>query len=172
VSDHIRVGEKLHSSTGKRGAFARHGLAQGARIAPIPLAVIPRDDLVIYREQQQPAAYKNVLHKDEVLGHELLLNYCFGHANSSLLLLPLAPVVNWINHHSNNSNNNQTSSSRANAKIQWPAHHTDDTTNIWLHQHPLEVLEHAGGGNRILMELVALRDIEPGEEILIDYGSE
>jgi len=179
--DHLRVGEasSLSSTPGQktRGAYARHRLPRGTQIAPVPLAVLLREDLIIYRERPAvpsedsrtgtPFLYKDVLDKDVILGHEPLLNACLGHSNSSLLLLPLAPAVNWIHP----ADADQT----ANAKIQWPEENNGNKdVKDWRNLHPLEVMEQSGtnGNARIWMEIVAVRDIEPGEEILLDYGSE
>jgi hypothetical protein len=90
------------------------------------------------------------------VGSQLLKNYCFGHQNSSILLYPYSPVVNYINHDRENYN----------AELRWselPNHQSD-----WLNRtvDELVVLDHAG----LIMEFVATRDISPGEEILIDYG--
>jgi hypothetical protein len=59
-----------------------------------------------------------------------------------------------------------------NAVIRWPA---EDSHSSWWHRgptewlglHPLDVLDQSG---KLMMEFVALHDISPGEEILIDFG--
>jgi hypothetical protein len=89
-------------------------------------------------------------------GYQLLLNYVYGHPESNLMMFPYSPVVNYINHNA----------STFNAKLQWsdlPNHNRE-----WLEKSPDELLsiEHTG----LIMELVATRDIEAGEEVLISYG--
>ena len=87
---------------------------------------------------------------------QLLFNYAFGHPESSLLLVPYSSTVNFINHDSQNPN----------VKLQWspsPLHRKE-----FLDFTSEEVLEKGFG---LLMEFVALRDIQPNEEILLDYGS-
>jgi hypothetical protein len=89
-------------------------------------------------------------------GKQLLANYVYGHPESSLLLFPYSPVINYLNHNA----------SGANAELRWSSlsnHHTD-----WLERTPddLDSERHAG----LIMELVATRNIEPGEEVFLHYG--
>jgi len=87
--------------------------------------------------------------------HQLLLNYCFGNSKSSLLLFPYGPIVNLINH-----------DSKPNALVRW----SDQTSKEWFDMSAQEILK--SRHTWFLMEVIALRDIEPGEEVLIDYGPE
>ena len=90
----------------------------------------------------------------------LLLNYCFGHANSSLVFFPYAPIVNYINH----------SPTVPNAKVRWSQHSTYEHAD-WIHTKSLDdIVEYDSAG--LLMEFVATRDIAQGDEILIDYGAQ
>jgi hypothetical protein len=88
---------------------------------------------------------------------QLLLNYCFGHRDTSLLLCPYGLFTALINH----------SHQKPNAKIVWSKNlrHPE-----WLNEphHKWHKTDHAG----LSFDLVALRDIEEDEEILIDYGEE
>jgi SET domain len=149
--DNLRVGPSTIKHAG-RGAFAKRFLPAGSLIAPSNLAILKRDDLVIFEADESAKQYEKVLKKDTVRGHELLLNYCFGHPDSSLLFLPLSPVVNFINHHR----------TAPNVAIRWP----QDTEQL-LKAHPLELIDMSG---KPMIEFVALRDIEPDEELLLDYG--
>jgi len=95
----------------------------------------------------------------QVVGQQLILNYCFGHKHSTLLLFPIAPVVSAINHNTGE---------RANAKIQWstvPYHRTE-----LLEMAPKELFISKKTG--LIIEFVATRDIDEGEEIFINYGLE
>jgi hypothetical protein len=91
------------------------------------------------------------------IGSQLILNYAYSHPESSLLLFPYSPVVNYVNHDAR----------KVNAELRWSSafasHHTD-----WLERTPddLDAESHAG----LIMELVATREIENGEEIFLDYG--
>jgi hypothetical protein len=138
--DHIQPSVLTVSDTG-RGAFSTRFLPAGTVVAPLPLIPLHRDALRMKKEKQT----------------QLLLNYCYGHPQSSLLLLPYAPVVNLINH---------GHGKRANVKMRW-SESTLHTGKLLLEEGLEEVWRNPNG---LLMELVALRDIEHGEEILLDYG--
>jgi len=90
----------------------------------------------------------------------LLLNYCFGHSESSILLCSYGPNVNYINH-------NKT---RANVKIQWA---DPKRGNFMPHllKEPLDALE-ADSTAKLAFELVATRPISKNEEIFLDYGDD
>ena len=75
--------------------------------------------------------------------------------NSSLLLYPYSPIVNLINHSSQNPS----------VRLQWAA---NQESLEW----PLERVLESKSSSGLLLELVALRDIEEGQEILMDYGRE
>ena len=98
--DHIQpaISEIHHAG---RGAIATRYLPKHTVVAPLPLLPIQsRDALKVKRG-----------------GWQLLLNYCFSHPQSSLLLVPYAPVVNLVNH---------ASRDQANVKVQW------STSNLFL----------------------------------------
>eukprot|EP00980_Cylindrotheca_fusiformis_P028673 scaffold22635_cov134-Cylindrotheca_fusiformis.AAC.1 len=80
--------------------------------------------------------------------HQLLLNYCFGHKKSSTLLYPYGPWVNLVNHYT-----------EPNVKLQWKNG-----------QIPLMTSENIEQGSVFMMELIAIRDIQAGEEVYLDYG--
>jgi len=86
----------------------------------------------------------------------LLRNYGFGHQDSNIFLLPYSSVVNFINHNHENPN----------VKLRWSnsSFHRKDFLNLTAQ----ELLKQEFG---LLMEFVALRDIEPHEEIVFDYGA-
>jgi hypothetical protein len=94
------------------------------------------------------------------IGYQLLLNYCFGHPQSTLLICPYGSGVNYINH-------NQT---MVNVKIQWAPNGHFNHDSEWLKTSPDDMFwEHS---TKLAMEFVALRDIKEGEEIFLDYGDE
>jgi hypothetical protein len=135
-----------------RGAFATRHIGKGNVVATAPLVQLNQHQMEILelRDPEKPDS--------EILptGTQLLRNYCFGHKNSSILLYPYSPVVNYINHDHENFN----------AELQWStlSHHRSD----WLNRSVDELMRipHTG----LIMEFVATRDILPGEEILVDYG--
>ena len=137
-----------------RGAFATRTLRKGDIITPMPVVHIRRRHMEIYHGDD----YDNKDGSFWIDGKQLLLNYCYGHPESSMLLFPYAPVSNYINHNYSNSN----------AELRWstlPNHHVD-----WLERSPdsLDSQNHSG----LIMELVATRDIAPDEEIFLNYGSQ
>jgi SET domain len=103
--------------------------------------------------------HRTELHNAQDGSDELLLNYCYGHANSSLLLLPLAPTANAMNH---------AAAPKANVRVQWDRSTVDPekifiapTTKLFQNKEMTVTLN---------IVYVALRDIKPGEELLLDYG--
>ncbi|GAX21693.1 hypothetical protein FisN_29Hh134 [Fistulifera solaris] len=158
--DHIRPGLSTIAGAG-RGAFATRRLAKGSVIAPLPVVQLRRYQMEVYELRAVAKADSDDdEEEDQVfrIGSQLLLNYCFGHPQSSLLLYPYSPVVNYLNH-------NQT---LKNAELRWSNHanHRKD----WLDRSPadLDVEKYAG----LIMEIVATRDIEAGEEVFLDYGDD
>jgi len=145
--DNIRPGSSTIKQAG-RGAFATRTLKQGAVISPAPLLHIHRDSLVMCGSQTKQYVQCEF--------EQLFLNYCFGHRDSSLLLYPYAPAVNFINHKSESPN----------AYIRWSdrSHHHAD----WENRTVEDILSEPYAG--LALEFVALRDISGGEEVFIDYG--
>lgn len=140
------------------GVFASRFLSEGSAILPVPLIHIPYREVLTIR---QPRKLIDLGYKAEKFTRQqLLLNYCLGHAESTMVLSPYGPVFSLINH-------NQT---RANVRLQW--------ANPERSSHIPSALEKDVDwfmnekGPRVSMEVIALRDIEPGEEILLDYGDE
>jgi hypothetical protein len=141
------------------GAFVKHAIKKGDLIAPVPLMHIDnRDVLRLYLrsgEEDEPT-----------LSYQLLLNYCFGHAESSLLLCP-STNANLVNHCSDRWKN--CGPNGPNAEYRW----AKDWDVIPKDGVNLSVDEIASRQGHILaMEIVALRDLAPNEEVFIDYGAE
>jgi hypothetical protein len=134
------------------GAFSTRHIPKGDVVAPAPLVHIRREHMEIYdsRDVDNP---KSKIWFD---GRQLILNYCYGHPNSSILLFPYAPVTNYINHGKEDANVGLRWSTLPNHRSHWFNRSVDD----------LMTEDHAG----LIMEYVALRDIKPNEEILLDYG--
>ena len=143
-----------------RGAFADRFLPEGTIITGSPLSVvIDRSYLYMYGSKFTSKG-KEVRNTDDLIGHQLMLNYCMGHPESNLLLCPYGTFVNYINH-------NQT---QANVKIQWTENGIIAQNDTYF---DLEVHEMEGKYKTSLaIDYVALRDIEKGEELFLDYGDE
>lgn len=127
-----------------RGAFATRALESGSIVAPSPVIPVSRYEL------------------SQDLGddHQLLLNYCYGHPLSSLMLCLYGSPSAYVNHGGHE---------KANAALRW------STT---LHSEHEEFAEMSivdilsQNSPSLVLELVATRDIEPGEEIFLDYGQD
>ncbi len=117
------------------GAFAAMEVVEGDVLVPVVLLPVPRKTFQMEGKRKQ-----------------LLLNYSFGHPDSSVTLVPYSSGVHFINH-----------SAEPNAVLQWSSsdlyHHEDlekDTADL---------------KTGLIMEVVALKEIGIGEEVTIDYGS-
>jgi hypothetical protein len=143
------------------GAFARRALRQDSVVAHLPMIGIADRGRLDMFALHQDGARDWVPVNDTVMGHQLLLNYCYGHASSTLLLCPYSPMVNYVNH-------NQT---LANVRLAWPAAKRNSHLPHYLNT-TVNQIAYAGSAVKIAMDLIALRDIQAGEEILLDYGSE
>lgn len=158
-----------------RGLQAKTRLRKDEKILSTPLVPVLRKDLEIKGSGGK---------SNNVNDQQLLLNYCYGHADSDLLLLPVGPLVNYLNHAGGNANssndNNKTKNLTPNAKIVWhqtslkeqsaalerrQEYHHYDEMKSWTAK---RVAETHGMG--LVMDIVAARPIAQGEEILLDYG--
>lgn len=154
--DNIRNGQSTIPQAG-RGAFATRFIPAGGLVAPAPLIHIPNKTvLAVYDVLPSVNEYigRNV---SAPIHQQLMMNYCFGHPDSDVLLSPYGALVSLINH----------SPTQANTRIVWSSEMRHPE---WLHSSPMSMDEvhHSG----LMFNFVALRDIEEGEEILIDYGRE
>lgn len=181
-ADAVRIGRSTLQQAG-HGAFAKKKFAQGEVVLAAPLIHIPDkailDTYFMYNQQQDEddedddvpeGPYKARIHRQllqhrlkvgfEKTGKQLLLNYVFGHANSTMLLSPYGPGVQLINH-------NQT---QANVRLQWAS------TTRSMHNPDLlnESVDHICAnyplGSALAMEIVALKEILPDDELFLDYG--
>ena len=156
------------SEIGGRGLFAKRKLSEGTVVTSTPVIPIDRKEMIMKSNDDDVTSSTN---KDSQ--QQLLLNYCYGHPRSDLLLLPYGPLVNYINH--------PPKGKTANAVIRWhPV--TDKNNNEVLprrqqHHHP-ELLEMPAKkvakthGKGLMIDIVALRDIAADEEVYIDYGKD
>jgi len=143
--DNISSGQSLIKDAG-RGAFSTRRLDEGTIIAPVPLIPLSRSSLEMIKERQDGFIVQST---------QLLQNYCFGHTNSSLLLYPYSHHVNFINHNSISPN----------AKLRWW-----QESYSYFNRSLLELQQ--SSCSQLMLELVATRPIDKGEEIYIDYGEE
>lgn len=135
------------------GAVAKRDIPKGHMVAPAPLVHLSRRHLEILSAD----ADKNIFWK----GKQLLLNYCYGHKDSSILLFPYSPGVNLINHAT-------APEKQPNVALRW----SDRMTQPELLKLSAEELLKHNNKAGLLMEIYALRDLEAGEELLLDYGAD
>lgn len=162
VDSNVRIDVSTIAGAG-RGLFAKRNVPRDEVIISTPLIPIHKNEMDV------PPSEDN---KGDIPQKQLLLNYCYGHPRSDLLLLPYGPVVNYVN--------NAKEMEEVNAVIRW--HPSDNKNNDLLprrqqHHHP-ELLDLPAEivadthGKGLMMDIVALRDISENEEIFIDYGSD
>lgn len=157
--DHIVVRNSTIPNAG-RGGFASRFLPKGTIVAPVPLIHIPNRSIFnIYDSYVEPYSlmpqYKR--NATKVIHHQLLLNYCFGHRQSSLLLCPYGIASSMINH-----------GSKPNLMMVWSNATTSRAEWFGMSVEKWAYTYQAG----LAFDYVAIRDIEEGEELLIDYGKE
>jgi len=154
--DHLKPGRSTLPQAG-RGAFATRFLPDGTVVGFSPLVHFGRDGRLVLNVNE---FYKE--DDDDNKRDDLILNYSFGHSESTLLLTPYGSMVNYINHSREN----------ANVGIRFPetelvAHKPD-----WLKESPSEFLANIHEKIGLAFDYVALRDIQPDEEVFLDYGDE
>ena len=140
-----------------RGLFARTAFAEGDVVLGTPLLFGDGPDfLTLYDGDWWERATPPT---STVVGHQLLLNYCYQHPSAVLYLCPYGALVNLFNH-------NQT---RANVRPIWVPNGALGHNASLLHTNP-QLIGAASPG--LAWDYVATRSIEPGEELFIDYGDD
>jgi hypothetical protein len=149
--ENMMPGKSLLPDAG-RGAFAQFDIAEGEIVVPAPMIhVIDRDALAI-------------LDKDgNQVGVQLLINYCFGHRESSLLLCPNTNAV-LINHCSKRWKSKCT----VNAEIRWSDPGWDETSDSFRKMTLKDLATQPFRG--LSADIVAIRHIPRGGEVFLDYG--
>ena len=146
--DHIQAKTKSTIPQAGSGAFAKRSLPKGSLVAPAPVIHMHRGHVdLLFADQGQVLWH----------GHQLLLNYLYGHPSTSLLFFPYSPVANFINH-----------SPEPNVELRWSSRMSHPE---WMNRATDEVLAESSKSG-LMMEIVAVRDIQVDDEILLDYGRE
>ena len=123
--DNIRDGISTNPDAG-RGAFANRFIPEGGLVGPAPLIHVPNKAMLkMYEGKYSPNG--EVPDLDGPTTNQLILNYCFTHEDSTLLLCPYGLLTSLINH----------SRYKANAKIVWSkvrhvSWQRDLLTEAWL----------------------------------------
>lgn len=154
--DHILPGRSTLENAGN-GGFAKRFLPKGTIISGSPLHHMFRNLLEMYDGfSDENGKWTQTYLK----GHQLLLNYCYGHKDSELLLCPYGAGVNYINH-------NKT---LANVKVQWPSNGTIGHNSSWLSLTPSEI--EWNFKPKLAFDFVTTEDVQEGEELFLNYGDE
>ena len=164
--DTLRAGPSTNPHAG-RGAFTTRSFDQGEIVTLTPMMHIADRSLLqmynieTFRDAETGELVRAKNEKAGLIGHQLLLNYCFSHPESRLLLFPLGSHVGLINHDKD-----------PNAYITWSRIKDNGLPNQHAYQ-DVSVDEMAMVDKIVVvMKIVARRPIEEGEEITIDYGIE
>lgn len=160
--DNIKPGPSTIPHAG-RGALANRDIPTGGLVAPVPLVQIVNEDILdmydVKRATDENDEDYFVRNGDEPVGTQLLLNYCYGHPESSMLFFPSGAISSFINH-----------SKEPNAKLVWsdhPNHHKH-----WFDMEPESLMTEGNRHLGLLMEIVAIKEIKEGEEVFMDYGDD
>jgi SET domain len=163
--DAIRQGPSKIPNAG-RGAFATRDIARGETITVSPMVHIADSDLMemypilTLKEGQTTKTVYDQKDEEQPMEMQILLNYAFGHPESSLLLVPVGPHVSLINH----------GGKRTNAYITWAGKKDDIIENGKVYMdYSVEALSTI---REVVfnMKIVALTNIKEGDEITLDYG--
>lgn len=138
-----------------RGAFLTRAVTAESVVAPMPLIHIPDRKVLHMFDDGRLDDDGTLVH--HVVHEQLLLNYCWGHADTTLLLCPYGVSTSLINH-----------SSEPNVRLEW--NEALSLRKEWFEQ-PLGEWAHSDTAG-LVWNVVALRDMEAGEEVLLDYGDE
>ncbi|KAG7370513.1 SET methyltransferase domain containing protein [Nitzschia inconspicua] len=149
--DNFYVKESTILQAGK-GAFARRLLKSGSVIHSSPVITTPRSFL---------DGLDNYTKQAHINSKQLMTNYHFGHPNSTILFLPLTQMI-AVNHNSDR----MKSGTASNARVEFSKR---DAKTRYLLQRPIEDV-FGEKYSSIFLDVVATKDIEPDEEIFIDYG--
>lgn len=123
--DQLRAGKSTIEQAG-RGAFAKYFIAKGGLVAPLPfLQILNKDELNMYKTKMHEGTNIKYADYDKLVGQQLILNYCFTHNESTLLLCPVS-LAALINHKSTRSQN----ADGPNAHYRWSQ--WEKSTSEWL----------------------------------------
>jgi len=182
--DHIRPDISKIPHAG-RGAFATRNLPKGTIVGYAPLVHVAfrGEELfqVTYNGESEHGMERSEHRYEEDIDvgveeeemysenrftkQDLVVNYSFGHSNSTLHLTPYGAMVNYINHKSANDGNGP------NVRVQWPTKELVAHKPDWISK-DIEFLRDSINKIGLSFDYVALRDIQEGEEVTMDYGDE
>jgi hypothetical protein len=154
---------------GGMGAFAVTSLPRGSIITTSPLLVFQNYkkslDHQVWNRLTQTYEAKQPHHRQSL---PLLVNYCWGHVESTILLCPYGTGVAYLNH--------ATTAEQVNVLITWSNRtffpYIDKN---WLQTDPSSWKDDASTKSTRFsasFDYVAVKDIQVGEELFVDYGKD
>jgi hypothetical protein len=155
--DIFRPGKSTIPQAG-RGLFATQLLAVDSIVAGTPLLQV-QDPRVFDMFQGDWFDKDEEPDREQLAGHQIMMNYCWKHWESSIFLCPYGAGVNYINHHA-----------EPNVRLQWAEDGVMGHKANWLTKTPNNIGFKASPG--LFLDLIATKEIQPGEEIFMDYGEE
>jgi SET domain len=181
--DHITVKRSRLWQAGQ-GAFAKRSLSAGTIITKSPLLHIlshdwanmynfsttstklfehhqrlPPHEMQRRQQNQKPESWIRLM--NEVYQKQLVLNYCYGSRDSSLLLCPYGGGVNYINHNK----------ALQNVRVEWATNFDIVHNDTAVQQGTIPDFE-VSTRPQLAFQYIATRDIPAGEELYLDYGDE
>lgn len=159
-ADHLVALDSTIPQAGK-GAFARRNLTKASVVSHLPMIHITNRYLMNMFGLVRNGKGVWTVQNRTTTRQQLLLNYCYGHNESTMLLCPYSPVTNYINHNR----------SLANVKLQWAQESSGNHMPRLLNASIAEIAS-SDATAKLAMELIATRDIQAGEEIFLDYGDD
>jgi hypothetical protein len=175
------------------GAFAARGLPAGTVITTSPLFHVPFDSFTYMNQYRYSPTFDETgvaiegafeRHFLRRIGFQLLLNYCFHHPESTLLLCPYGVGVNYINHppmppprRFENVGPRPNTTSRldgalhpdANVHIRWAQNFSFVHNETMVEAGYIEEL-YFNYRPQLAFDYVATRNIRQGEPLYLDYG--
>jgi len=142
--DNLKPGPSTIPQAG-RGAFSTRFVSKGSIVTSSPLFFLCEKDDFLYKVKGREQK-------------QLMINYGFSHWNSSAMFYPYGPHVSLINHND-----------KPNVKIQWAESTLEN--DDFLYREFCQTDDDAAP-DTVIWDYVALRDIQPNEEIFIHYGDE
>jgi hypothetical protein len=142
----VYVKDSTLSQAGK-GAFSRRPLKSGTVIHSSPVIATARYRLDNMGNKTKIATINS---------KQMMMNYHFGHPNSTILFLPLTQMI-AINHNSART----LHGTAPNARVEFSTH---DPKTRYLLQRPLVDI-FAQRYSSLLLDVITTRDIAPDEEV-------
>lgn len=155
--DHILHGISTIKQAGQ-GAFAKRALPAGTIITASPLHHVRKSFANIYNfTRLETGSYVRIT--DDVIGKQLMLNYCYSRRDFDWLLCPYGSGINYINHHRR----------KANVKIRWAKDFPLAHNATAVAAGSLSALEESERPF-LAFEYVTTKHIPEGAELFLDYG--